>query len=78
MTKTVIKSNKFGLDQSYQEIIYRLDNWISHRSGWIVEEIINQFLNISSYRPLSGSTYTKLPIELTFKIMIISVFCGAM
>ena len=29
LTKAVI-NNKFKLDQSFQEIIYRLDNWISH------------------------------------------------
>ena len=64
LTKTVI-NNKFGLDQSFQEIIHRLNNWISHGSGWIVEAIINQFLNVSSYLPLIGSTYAKLPIELS-------------
>ena len=63
LTKTVI-NNKFKLNQSFQEIIYRLENWISHGSGWIVEEIISQFLNVSSYLPLSGSTYIKLPAEL--------------
>ena len=45
LTKTVI-NNKFKLNQSFQEIIYRLDNWISNGSGWIVEEIINQYLNV--------------------------------
>ena len=40
LTKTVINNN-FKLDQSFQEIIYKLENWISHGSGWIVEEIIN-------------------------------------
>ena len=64
LTKTVIGSNKFRLNQAFQEIIYRLDNWISHGSGWAVEEIYNQYLNISSYLPLSGSTYIKLPDEL--------------
>ena len=63
LTKTVI-NNKFKLDQSFQEIICRLENWISHGSGRIVEEIISQFLNVSSYFPLSGSTYIKLPAEL--------------
>ena len=29
LTKTVI-NNKFKLDQSFQEIIYKLENWISH------------------------------------------------
>ena len=63
LTKTVI-NNKFKLHQPFQKVIYRLDNWISHGSGWIVEEIISQYLNLSSYLPLSGSTYIKLPEEL--------------
>ena len=63
LTKTVI-NNKFKLNQSFQEIIYRLENSISHGSGWIVEEIISQYVNLSSYLPLSGSTYIKLPKEL--------------
>ena len=53
MTKTVI-NNKFKLYQSFQEIIYRLDNWISHGSGWVVEEIYSQHLNLNSYLPLSA------------------------
>ena len=63
LTKTVI-NNKFKLNQSFQEIIHRLENWVSNGSGWIVEEIINQYLNVSSYLPLSGSTYIKLLVEL--------------
>ena len=85
LTKTFIYYN-FELDQSFQEIIYRLESWISHVSGWIVEEIISQDLNLSSYLPLSGSTYIKLPKELNhpmkglaiLKIMTINVFCGFM
>ena len=49
---------------AFQEIIYRLDNWISHGSGWVFEEIYNQYLNISTYNPLIGSTHIKLPVEL--------------
>ena len=37
---------------------------MSHGSAWIVEEIYSQYLNISSYLPLSWSTYIKLPKEL--------------
>ena len=60
MTKTVI-GDDFKLDQCFNEIICRLEGWISHGSGWIVEEIISQYLNVSSCLPLSGSTYIKLP-----------------
>ena len=33
LTKTVTNSNKSGLNQVFQEIIYRSENWISHGSG---------------------------------------------
>ena len=65
LTKTVINLD-YKLDQSFQEIIHRLDNWISNRSSWVVEEIYSQYLNISCYLPLSGSTYMKLPVELQY------------
>ena len=63
MTKTVASGNYF-FDDCFNGIIYRLESWISHGSGWIVEEIISQYLNLSSYLPLSGSTYSELPSEL--------------
>ena len=63
-TKIVINSDEFGLDQSFQEILYRIDNWINQASGWIVDSIEGFYLNVSSYSPLIGSTYIVLPDEL--------------
>ena len=57
-------NHKFNLDKSFQEIFFRIDNWINEGSGWIVELIESQYINISTYRPLSGSSYVKLPAEL--------------
>ena len=37
-TKTVINS-EFNLDKSFQEILYRIDNWINEGSGLTVESI---------------------------------------
>ena len=62
-TKTVI-SHRFKLDQSFQEALYRIDAWINRESGWIIELIESQYINISTYRPLVGSSYIDLPIEL--------------
>ena len=62
-TKTVI-NHKFSLENAFQEILYRIDNWINEGSGWIVELIESQYINISTYRPLSGSSYGKLAAEL--------------
>ena len=57
-------NHKFDLEKSFQEILHRIDNWISEGSGWIVESIMSQYINISTYRPLIGSFYIKLPAEL--------------
>ena len=32
-TKTIINSDKYDLDKSFQEILYRIDNWINEGSG---------------------------------------------
>ena len=57
-------NHKFSLENPFQEILYRSDNWINEESGWIVELIESQYINISTYRPLSGSSYVQLPVEL--------------
>ena len=62
-TKTVI-NHKFSLENSFQETLYRIDYWINKGSGLIVELIESQYVNVSTYRPLSGSSYLKLPAEL--------------
>ena len=56
-TTTVI-NNRFKLEDSFQ------DAWINEGSSWIVESNESQYINISTYRPLSGSSYLNLPIEL--------------
>ena len=62
-TKTVI-NNRFKLEDSFQEILYMIDRWKNEGCGWIVESIESQYINISTYRPLLGSSYIDLPIEL--------------
>ena len=62
-TKTII-NHRYKLDQSFQETLYRIDAWINRGSGWIIELIESQYINISTYRPLVGSSYIDLPIEL--------------
>ena len=45
-TETVINS-EYDLDKSSQEILYRIDNWINEGSGWVIESIDAEYLNIS-------------------------------
>ena len=41
-----------------------IDVCINNRSGWITELIESQYINISTYRPLLGSSYINLTFEL--------------
>ena len=63
LTKLVI-NHGYKLNKSFQEILYMIDAWIREGSGWIIESIESQYINITTYNPLVGSYYTDLPIEL--------------
>ena len=61
VTKTGI-NHRFKLENSFQDILHLTDNRINEGSGWIVELIESQYINISTYRPLSGRSYISLPV----------------
>ena len=52
------------LDKSFQEILYRIDNWINEGSGWVIESVNKEYVNIFIFIPLSGNTYIELPRRL--------------
>ena len=60
----MVINNKFKLEKSIQEILYKIDAWINNGSSWIFESFESQYINISNYSPLLGSSYVKLPTEL--------------
>ena len=43
--------------------IYSLENAFHEGSGWVVELIESQYINISTYRPLSRKSYVQLPVK---------------
>ena len=57
-------NHKFDLDKYFQEILYRIDGWTDESSGWIIESIKSQYIGISTFETLIGSSYIKLPAEL--------------
>ena len=59
VTKTVI-NHRFRLENAFQEILYLIDIWINE--GF--ESIESQYINISTYRLVSGSSSISLPVEL--------------
>ena len=63
--KTVINDDfEDSIGKCFSEILFRLDNWINEGSGWVIEMVNDQYLNISWYAPLLGSSFIELPKEL--------------
>ena len=58
-SKTVINSG-FSLDKPFKDILQRIDNWISEGSGWVIESINGEYVNISMCSPWIGSSFVKL------------------
>ena len=63
VTKTVT-NHIFKLEKSFEKVLYTIDVWINNGSGRIIELTESKYINISTYRPLSGSSYMDLPVEL--------------
>ena len=48
-TETVINFERYDIDKSFQEVSYRIDNWINESSGWVIESIDAEYVNISVF-----------------------------
>ena len=64
--KTITKANDIEpeLSISRQEILNVIDKWVSEGSGWVIDSINNHYINVTTYKPLHGSSYIELPTEL--------------
>ena len=65
-TKTITKPNNIEpeLSMSRQEILNVIDKWVSEGSGWVIDRIDSHYINVTTYKPLNGSSYIELPTEL--------------
>ena len=41
-----------------------IHKWVSEGSRWVIDSINNHYINVTLYKPLHGSSYIELPIEL--------------
>ena len=64
--KIVTKVNDIEpeLNISRQEILNTTDKWVSEGSGWVIDRIDSHYINVTLYKPLNGSSYIELPMEL--------------
>ena len=59
-----------SLQSSKQQILNKIAQWISEGSGWTIQSVDSDYLNIVKYKPLKGSSYIQLPSDLRMKGLI--------
>ena len=64
--KTITKVDDIEpeLNMSRHELLNVIDKWVSEGSGWVNDRIDSHYLNVTLYKPLNGSSYIELPLEL--------------
>ena len=67
----MINSFKYNLGKSIQKILYRTGNRVNEKSGWIIEIVPAEYVSISVYSPLSGSTCIKLSCVLKYSMKVL-------
>ena len=60
-------------EQFVDEVKGDIENWSERGSGWVVDEILEAFINVARYQPLRGGTYMPLPEKLKNKKAIINI-----
>ena len=54
-----------SIDNAIERILELIAVWLSEGSGWVFESVELHIINIVSYFPLRGTSYIKLPEELS-------------
>ena len=52
------------ITEAEEEIRNKIADWLSEGSNWVIELILEHYLNIIGYTPLSGNSYIPLPKKL--------------
>ena len=64
--KKIINKNETdeSIQTTNQQILNGISVWISDGSGWTIESVDDQYVNIVKYKPLKGSSYIELSLEI--------------
>ena len=62
-----------ALNQFIDEVKGEIEAWSQRGSGWIMDKILEAFINVAQYQPLRGGSYMELPTKLKNKRAILNI-----
>ena len=61
------------LNQFIGEVKGEIEAWSERGSGWIMDKILEAFINVATYQPLRGGSYMVMPTKLKNKKAILNI-----
>ena len=61
------------LNQFIDQVKGEIEAWSQRSSGWVIDEILEAFINVAQYRPLRSGSYMVLPPKLKNKKAILKM-----
>ena len=61
------------LNQFIDQVKGDIEAWSQQGSGWVIDEILEAYINVAQYRPLRGGSYMDLPKKLKNKKAILNI-----
>ena len=61
------------LNQFVDEVRGEIESWSQRGSGWVLDEILEAFINVAQYQPLNGGSYMPLPEKLKNKKAVLNI-----
>ena len=61
------------LNRFVDEVRGEIEAWSQRGSGWVVDEILEAFINVAQYQPLNGGSYMLLPEKLKSKKAVLNM-----
>ena len=62
-----------SLNQFIDEVKGEIEAWSERGSGWIMDKILEAFINVAQYQPIRGGSYMPLPIKLKNKRVVLNI-----
>ena len=61
------------LNQFIDQVKGEIDAWSERGSGWIMDKILEAYINVARYQPMRGGSYMPLPAKLKNKKAILNI-----
>ena len=61
LNEHIMDTLNYLLNQFFDEVKGEIEAWSQRGSGWVIDEILEAYINVAKYQPLLGGSYMPLP-----------------